>query len=49
MARESKKAEPHLVREHVPNPDPKHVGLTTYYAKDHLVAEDRLNIAMAMH
>ncbi|BEH79255.1 MULTISPECIES: arylsulfatase [Mycobacterium] len=26
--------EPHLAREHLPIPDPKHVGLTTYDAKD---------------
>ena len=26
--------EPHLAREHLPLPDPKHVGLTTYDAKD---------------
>ena len=25
---------PHLAREHLPIPDPKHVGLTTYDAKD---------------
>ena len=28
------KAAPHLAREHLPIPDPKHVGLTTYDAKD---------------
>jgi arylsulfatase len=27
-------AEPHLARQHLPIPDPKHVGLTTYDAKD---------------
>jgi hypothetical protein len=27
-------SEPHLAREHLPLPDPKHVGLTTYDAKD---------------
>ncbi len=27
-------AQPHLAREHLPMPDPKHVGLTTYDAKD---------------
>ncbi len=27
-------AEPHLAREQLPIPDPKHVGLTTYDAKD---------------
>ena len=38
MAKTSKKsaatAEPHLAREQLPIPDPKHVGLTTYDAKD---------------
>ena len=28
------KAVPHLAREHLPIPDPKHIGLTTYDAKD---------------
>ncbi|PEG36726.1 arylsulfatase [Mycolicibacterium duvalii] len=27
-------SQPHLAREHLPIPDPKHVGLTTYDAKD---------------
>ena len=27
-------AGPHVAREHLPIPDPKHVGLTTYDAKD---------------
>jgi arylsulfatase len=35
MAKATKKpAEPHLAREHLPIPDPKYVGLTTYDAKD---------------
>ena len=31
---DSTHAHPHLAREHLPIPDPKHVGLTTYDAKD---------------
>ncbi|MCH9730762.1 MAG: arylsulfatase [Actinomycetia bacterium] len=34
MANPSTSPEPHLAREHLPIPDPKHVGLTTYDAKD---------------
>ncbi len=34
MSELSDPAEPHLAREHLPIPDPKHVGLTTYDAKD---------------
>lgn len=34
MSTSSNATEPHLAREHLPIPDPKHVGLTTYDAKD---------------
>ncbi|MDY6999146.1 MAG: arylsulfatase [Actinomycetota bacterium] len=34
MGRNSEASEPHLAREHLPIPDAKHVGVTTYDAKD---------------